>query len=342
MDQIKTVFLIKDDHGPPSYYLGNDYIYSEELKCWTVSCSTYLKECIRRLEIDHSFIDGSLVEHKNPLPDKDHPEMDNSPLLDEAGIHKYQMLVGMAQWACTIGRLDISYACSSLSRFSAAPRERHLELTIYLFGYLKKFPTRRIVMDSGKLVLDPSLEVSSFHPDFLEDYDVKPEEVDPNMPKAFGPELSTSVFFDADHAHDLRTRRSVSGIIVFVGSTPVLWSSKRQGCVATSTYCSEFVAMRTAVEEAISIRYMLRCLGVPVSDPTDLYGDNFSSIQTATIPDADLKKKHIAISYHYVREAVARKIVNVRHVFSHENFADICTKALGPNLHNELAMCILD
>ena len=39
--------------------------------------------------------------------------------------------------------------------------------------------------------------------------------------------------------------------------------------------------MRQAVEEAILIRYMLRCLGVPVTQPTDLYGDNFGVIQSA-------------------------------------------------------------
>jgi hypothetical protein len=49
---------------------------------------------------------------------------------------------------------------------------------------------------------------------------------------------------------------------------------------------------------------MLRCLGVPVTKPTNLYGDNFGVIQSATIPDGELKKKHIAISYHYVREAI--------------------------------------
>jgi hypothetical protein len=144
------------------------------------------------------------------------------------------------------------------------------------------------------------------------------------------------VFFDADHAHDHVTRRSISGIIVFVGSTPVIWQSKRQGCIATSTYCAEFISMRTAVEEAISIRYMLRCLGVLVTKPTDLYGDNFGVIQSAEVPEGELKKKHIAISYHYVREAITAKIVNARWCRSHENFADVCTKALGTTLFNNL------
>ncbi len=68
--------------------------------------------------------------------------------------------------------------------------------------------------------------------------------------------------------------------------------------------------MHSAVEETISIRYMLRCLGIPVTNPTDLFGNNFGVIQSAEIREGELKKKHIAISYHYVREAIAAKIVN--------------------------------
>ena len=122
-------------------------------------------------------------------------------------------------------------------------------------------------------------------------------------------------------------------MLLFVGSTPVSWSSCRQKCIATSTYCAEFIAMRSAVEEAISLRYMLRCLGVPVpkNKPTQIYGDNWSVIQSANIPDSEMKKKHIAISYHYVREAITAGIVNPIWINSHENFSDIMTKAVGGN-----------
>jgi hypothetical protein len=182
------------------------------------------------------------------------------------------------------------------------------------------------------------MEVStpSFHPDFLEDYPDAKEEVALHMPTPYGKEMKMSVFFDADHAHDKKTRRSITGIILFVGSTPVLWSSKRQGCVASSTYCAEFIAMRTAVEETIALRFLLRCLGIPVESPSDLYGDNWASIQSATIPHADLKKKHVAISFHVVREAIAAKIVNIIWVKSENNFADVCTKALVSVKHQAL------
>ena len=202
----------------------------------------------------------------------------------------------------------------------------------------KKNPNRRIVLDSCPLFVDDELKKNSFHPNFLEDYPDASEDIDPSLPAPHGPELTTSVFFDADHAHDHVTRRSITGIIVFVGSTAlVLWQSKRQGCIATSTYCAEFVSMRTAVEEAISIRYMLQSLlGFPVTELTDLYGYNFGIIQSAEVPEGELKKKHIAVSYHYVREAITAKIVNIWWCRSHENFTDVCTKALGTTLFTDL------
>jgi hypothetical protein len=138
------------------------------------------------------------------------------------------------------------------------------------------------VLDSCPLIIEEELHQKSIHPDFLEDYDGAKDEIGDGLPEAFGRELETSVFFDADHAHDHQTRHSITGIIVFVGSTPVLWPSKHQGCIATSTYTAEFVAMQSAVEEATLIRYMLRCLGIPVMKPRNLYGDNFGVIQSAT------------------------------------------------------------
>jgi len=72
---------------------------------------------------------------------------------------------------------------------------------------------------------------------------------------------------DSDHTHDQKTRRSLTGLLAFVGSTQVVWMSKRHGSIASSTYAAEFSALRTATEEAMSLRYMLRCLGCNI--PSD-------------------------------------------------------------------------
>ena len=73
--------------------------------------------------------------------------------------------------------------------------------------------------------------------------------------------------------------------------------SKHQGAIATSTYSTEFCAMRLAPEEAITIRCMLRSLGIPVTKPTKLFGDNTGVIQNASMPEATLQKKHTDIFF---------------------------------------------
>ena len=82
-------------------------------------------------------------------------------------------------------------------------------------------------------------------------------------------------------------------------------------------------------------------MGLLVKNPTNLCGDNLGAMQSATIPDSDLKKKHVAVSYHFVREAIAAKIIDARWVKSHENHSDICTKALGGNIFHDLASELL-
>jgi hypothetical protein len=67
-----------------------------------------------------------------------------------------------------------------------------------------------------------------------------------------------TVYVDADHAHDLVTTRSITGILVVLNNTPIRWMSKRQKTVETSTYGSELVASRIATEFILEVRYMLR------------------------------------------------------------------------------------
>jgi hypothetical protein len=54
-----------------------------------------------------------------------------------------------------------------------------------------------------------------------------------------------------------------------------------------------------------------------------------------------LKKKHVAIAYHYIRELIAAGFINAILVKSYENFADVCTKALGAVAFNEIVRDIM-
>jgi hypothetical protein len=76
------------------------------------------------------------------------------------------------------------------------------------------------------------------------------EEIPKDLPPEKGPRIRMTVYADADHAHDLVTRRSITGILVMLNNTPIRWVSKRQKTVKTSTYGSEsvLVASRVATE----------------------------------------------------------------------------------------------
>jgi hypothetical protein len=159
---ISAAFLLKSI-GPPVYYLGNDYNFSETEGAWVVSCATYLKECVRRIESDPD-LDGELWPHCTPLPEGCHPELDDGTFLSELGIRKFQMLIGMAQWVVTIGRLDISFAVSSLSQFLAAPREQtSLGAGVLSFWLSQKYPTNcLIVVDSQPFWSTKNYNLSHF------------------------------------------------------------------------------------------------------------------------------------------------------------------------------------
>jgi hypothetical protein len=201
---------------------------------------------------------GSVEKYSSPSETGNHPEMDTSKLLDDEGHRKYQMLMGMLVWVVTIGRIDVALvATSSLSRFTACPRQGHLERLLRVSGYLKKRPNRRIVVDSREPIYDGGQDALNM--DYTEElgdqYPEAHEEIATNAPSPLVKEMEITVFVDLDHAHDQATRKSITGIVIFVGQTPLFYFSKRQGAISTLTYGAELCAMKTAVEELIAVRY---------------------------------------------------------------------------------------
>ena len=82
---------------------------------------------------------------------------------------------------------------------------------------------------------------------------------------------------------DKVTRRSVTGILILLNNTPIRWICKRQKTVESSTYGSELVAARIAVEMILEMRYVLRTIGVNVEKTSYMFGDNMSVLLNTTI-----------------------------------------------------------
>jgi hypothetical protein len=150
-----------------------------------------------------------------------------------------------------------------------------------------------------------------------------------------GPRVRMTVYVDAVHAHDLVTRRSITGILILLNNTPIRWIYKRQKTVETSTYGSELVASRIATELIHEIRYMLQSLGVALDGTALMLGDNMSVVLNTTVPSSVLKKKHNAIVCQRVRETISARIMRFAYIKSEENVSDVLTKPLSnEKFHN--------
>ena len=116
----------------------------------------------------------------------------------------------------------------------------------------------------------------------------------PNAPPPRGHPVQINAFLDADHAGNKVTRRSHTGIMIHLNCAPITWLSKAQSTVESSTFGSEFVAMRIMVEMLESLRYKLRMFGIPIDGPSNVFCDNKSMVTNSTVPTSTLKKKHNA------------------------------------------------
>lgn len=122
---------------------------------------------------------------------------------------------------------------------------------------------------------------------------------------------------------------------------PIVWFSKRQNTVESSTFGSEFVALRIAVDLIEALRYKLRMFGIPIDGPASVLCDNKSVVTNTTAPESVLKKKHNSINYHRCREAQVAETISVAWVDTKWNLADIATKVLpGPQRKQLLRMIL--
>ena len=236
--------------------------------------------------------------------------------------------MGSANWLVTLGRFDVAYSTNTFSRFAMQPREGHLKGIIRVFGYLKRHYRRKILIDPNypNHAEYPTSKYDNwreFYPEAEEHIPDKRE-----IPDPVGPMIRMTIYKDADHAHEIVTRRSVTGILLFINNTPVKFVTKRQKTVETSTYGSELVAAKQAVELILEYRYKLRMMGANMEESALMLGDNKSVVLNTTMPSSVLKKKHCTVSYHKIREMIACNVLRFTSISSEQNYADVLTKPL--------------
>ncbi|KAK3005742.1 hypothetical protein RJ639_017145 [Escallonia herrerae] len=225
----------------------------------------------------------------SPMAEQHQLIINSGELCDDPG--QYRRLIGRLLYL-TITLPDISYVVHILSQFMHKPRRPHYDAAIRVLRYLKNSPGQGILLSSNS-------------------------------------SLSLRAYCDVDWAGCPTTRKSTTGYIVFLGSSPISWRSKKQSIVSCSTTEAEYRAMATTASEIIWLLRLLSDLGVSHQNPVSLFCDNQAALHIVANPVFHERTKHIEIDCHFVQHHTQSKALLPRPISSQYQLANIFTKALG-------------
>lgn len=205
---------------------------------------------------------------------------------------QYRSVVGSLRYLVHT-RPDICYAVGYVSRFMERPTTDHMAAIKHILRYVK-----------GTLSLGCFFE------------------------KGAGENPQLLGYCDSDLAGDVDDRKSTTGMIFFLGGSPITWVTQKQRVVAISSCETEYVAAASAACQAV---WLARLLGELLNREPDrvlLKVDNQSAIALCKNPVFHERSKHIDIRYHYVRSCVEEEQISMEHVRTGAQLADILTKPL--------------
>jgi len=317
--QVRAKFKLKGS-CEINYLLGCDYWRDSD----GVLCSAP-KQYLEKMEVEYERLFGEKPRRSRaPMDPNAHPELDQSEFLDDEQTKIYQSLIGAAQWAISLGRIDVCVHVMTLGSFRAKPRKGHMDAIKKFYGYLcrMKDATIRYRTDMPDL---SDLEIQEY--DWSRTvYAGSTEQYPENLPIARGNPVQQLSYVDANLYHDMLSGKAVTAILHMLNQTPIDWYSKKQNTVETATFGSENVAARTAIEQMKDLKFTLLYLGVPIVDRSIMVGDNKTVVDCATQPHYKLVKRHLMLSYHYVREAMATGNYGYVWLNGKDNPADILSK----------------
>ncbi|KAI5334699.1 hypothetical protein L3X38_024832 [Prunus dulcis] len=210
---------------------------------------------------------------------------------EAANESEYRQIVGSLLYLTTT-RPDIMFASSLLAKFIHNPTRKH--------------------MGTAKRVLRYIQGTLDFGIEFIK-----------------GKSATLIGYCDSDWAGSEDDRRSTSGYAFTLGSGMFSWASIKQNTVALSTTEAEYVSVAEATSQAKWLRFVLEDFGEEQVEGTPILCDNTSAIAMAKNPVFHQKTRHISRKFHFIREAIQAKEIELIYCKTEDQIADILTKALS-------------
>ncbi|KAI7962876.1 hypothetical protein MJO28_000970 [Puccinia striiformis f. sp. tritici] len=203
---------------------------------------------------------------------------------------EYMSRIGCLLYLSMGSRPDITFSVNFLARFSMAPDSSHWAALEHLISYVRY---------SAHLSL-------------------------PIVASDRGPD-AIKTFVDANWGGE--GARSVHGFLSKLWGAPVSWSSKRQTCIARSTCQAEYMALSFASKDACYISSLLSGF---FSLPSPLIlSDNKAAVHISKDCGTRKEHRHVDREFHIINELLYKEKVRLEWISTHDQQADIFTKALG-------------
>lgn len=275
------------DLGRLHWLLGIEVTRNRDTRTLSLSQKSYIDSIICRFSLDElkpvsSPMEPSIHLHsgQGPMTGEEYATMRHVP---------YREAIGSLMYASLSTHPDISYAVTTVSRFSSNPGPAHWDSVRHIYRYM--IGTKDIKLTYGGI-----------------------ESV-----------LTGYADTDGSMAED---RRAVSGYAFLIDGGAVSWSSKRQDIVSLSTTESEYIAATHAAKEALWLHSLIGQLFAPLDKPTTLFSDNQSAIALAKDHQYHARTKHIDIRFHFIRWIIDNGKLRIVYCPTADMVADTLTKAL--------------
>ena len=142
------------------------------------------------------------------------------------------------------------------------------------------------------------------------------------------PRVEADVGMYAECDSDWSVGHSTTGFALILAGCPLVYSSKRQPCIAMSSTEAEIIAASSAATEVCYVRTLLIEMGVAQDDPTKMFVDNSGAVELARDRKSCNRSRHVDRRFFKVRELEAMGVVRVLHIPTESNRSDVLTKAL--------------
>ncbi|TMI83023.1 MAG: hypothetical protein E6H10_08620 [Bacteroidetes bacterium] len=294
--------------GTPTKFLGMDISRPDPRGPITISQSTYARKLLAKFDMqDCNSVKAPCDQRASYL----HLRTETESPADSA---LYRSMTSSIMHLAIWTRPDIAWITNKLCQFNKDPSELHMAAIKHLLRYIQG------TLDYA-FTFSPS-EYNSLYGLFTdhENFDFTP----------------LHGYADASNASDPDDRCSTSGRIFFYFNAPIVWGSCKQTyAVALSTMESEYLALTEAAKEAMFLRQLLSSINVPQEQPTLILTDSDAALKHVKNNVNHPRSKHIDTRHHYIRFAYNAGDVDIRHVPSASQTADILTKPLGTIKHLE-------